>query len=147
MNIFQFQEKEDWAPIFKRTFKVTKEPYLQSFYYKIWNRILNTNKNLFKWKIHSSNECKSCGEVDCVEHHLFYCKDRKLFWKRFKGWMIGNLGYGLELTVCEIIFGIPNTNNPDIRQVNFLILLGKWYINKCKPTKKHIFFSQISEYT
>ena len=50
--------------------------------------------------------------------------------------MIGNLGYGFELTVCEIVFGIPNTNNPDIRLLNFLILFRKLYINKCKSTKK-----------
>ena len=75
---------------------------------------MNTNENLFKWKICQSNECGSCGEVDGVELHLFYCKDSILFWKRLKEWMINNLGYGFELTVCEMIFGIPNTNNPDI---------------------------------
>ena len=32
---FPFLEKEEWSPIFKRTFEVTKEPYLQSFQYKI----------------------------------------------------------------------------------------------------------------
>ena len=140
INTYPFLEKEDWSPIFKRTFEVTKEPYLQSFQYKILNRILNTNENLFKWKIHNSNECRLCGEIDGVEHHLFYCKDSKLFWKRLKEWMIDNLGYGFELTVCEIIFGIPNTNNPDIKLVNFLTLLGKWYINKCKTTEKQIYF-------
>ena len=54
--------------------------------------------------------------------------------------MIDNLGYGFELTVCEIIFGIPNTNNPDIKLVNFLTLLGKWYINECKSTEKNKYF-------
>ena len=90
MDIFPFLEKEDWALIFKITFEVTKEPYLQSFQFQILNRILNTNENLFKWKIHGSNEWRSCGEVDGVEHHLFDCKDSKLFWKRLKEWMISN---------------------------------------------------------
>ena len=54
--------------------------------------------------------------------------------------MISNLGYGFELTVCEINFGIPNTNNPDIKLLNFVILLGKWYLNKCKSTEKQIYF-------
>ena len=77
---------------------------------------------------------------DLKLHHLFYCKDIKLFWKRLKEWMISNLGYGFELTVCEIIFGILNSNNPDIRLLNFVILFRKWYIYKCKSTKKQIFF-------
>ena len=92
---------EEWSPILKRTFYITKEPYLQSFQYKILNRILNTNENLYKWKIQNSNECKLCG--DSVEHRIFYCNKSKSFWTKLKNWMIDNLGYGFELTVCEVI--------------------------------------------
>ena len=46
--IFSFLEKEDWSQIFKRAFQITKEPYLQSFQYKILNRILINKDNLFK---------------------------------------------------------------------------------------------------
>ena len=138
--IFPFLEKEDWSQIFKRAFEITKEPYLQSFQYKILNRILNNRDNLFKWKISQSNICNSCKEVDGVEHHLFYCVDSKLFWKRVKEWMIGNLGFGFELTVCEVLFGIPNSNNADTKLLNFLILMGKWFINNCKVKEKPIYF-------
>ena len=140
INIFPFLETEDWAPIFKRSFHITKEPYLQSFQYKILNRILNNNENLYKWKIQNSNECNLCGEVDGVEHHLFYCNKSRMFWTRLKEWMITNLGYGFELTVCEVIFGIPDTKNPDINILNFLILMGKWYINKCRSKDNQIYF-------
>ena len=104
INTFPFLETEEWSPIFKRTFYITKEPYLQSFQYKILNRILNTNENLYKWKIQNSSECKLCGEVDGVEHHLFYCNKSKSFWTSLKNWMVNNLGFGFELTVCEVIF-------------------------------------------
>ena len=140
INMFPFLETEDWTPIFKRAFDITKEPYLQSFQYKILNRILNTNENLHKWKILNSSECKFCGEVDVIEHHLFYCNISERFWIRLKDWMIDNVGYGFELTVCEVIFGIPDTNNPDIKLLNFLILMGKWYINKCKSNETQIYF-------
>ena len=140
INTFPFLETEEWSPIFKRTFYITKEPYLQSFEYKILNRILNTNENLYKWKIQNSSECKLCGEVDGVEHHLFYCNKSKSFWTSLKNWMVDNLGYGFELTVCEVIFGIPDTKNPDIRLLNFLILMGKWYINKCRSKENQIYF-------
>ena len=66
-----------------------------------------------------------CGEVDVIEPHLFYCNKSERFWLRLKEWMIDNVGYGFELTVCEIIFGIPDTNNPDIKILIFLILNGK----------------------
>ena len=77
--IFPFLEKEDWSQFFQRAFEITKEPYLQSFQYKILNRIFNNKDNLYKWKISQSNECGVCKEVDGVEHHLFYCVDSKLF--------------------------------------------------------------------
>ena len=37
INIFPFLETEEWDTIFVRTFKITKETYLQSFQYKILN--------------------------------------------------------------------------------------------------------------
>ena len=36
-------------------FKYVREPYIQSFQYKIINRILNTNEKLFKWSLKQSN--------------------------------------------------------------------------------------------
>ena len=46
--------------------------------------------------------------------------------------MIDNVGYGFELTVCEVIFGIPDTNNPDLKLLIFLIL-GIWIsVNQIK---------------
>ena len=49
--------------------------------------------------------------------------------------MVNGLGFGIGLTVCEVMFGIPIYNNPDFNAVNFLILVGKWYLNNCKNTK------------
>ena len=74
INVFPFLETENWSAIYKRTIKIAKEPYLQSFQYKILNRILNNKVYLHKWKIAENNKCYVCEEVDGIEHHLFYCK-------------------------------------------------------------------------
>ena len=141
VNIFPFLDKENWQSIYKRTFEITKEPYMQSFQFKILNRIINNTKNLHKWKIKESNKCYVCGEIDGVEHHIFYCEESFIFWRRLKDWMISNLEYGFELTVCEILFGIPMNNNyDDSRHLIFLILFGKWYINKRKSNQNPIYF-------
>ena len=84
INIFPFHEKQDWSSIYRLTFEITKEPYLQSFQFKILNRILNNKENLQKWKISDSNKCDICKEVDGVEHHLLYCNDNSLFGKNLK---------------------------------------------------------------
>ena len=140
INIFPFLEKENWNAIYRRTFEITKEPYLQSFQFKIINRILNNNENLYNWKISQNSECCVCGEIDSIEHHLYYCKDSKLFWKKLKNWMLINLEFGFELTVCEILFGVPTDNYVDTRLLNFLILIGKWFINKRRTKQTSIYF-------
>ena len=138
--MFPFLEIEDWNQIFSRTFQITKETYLQSFQYKILNRILNCNERLHKWKIKSNNKCDDCGEVDSIEHHLYFCITSKTFWKKLKTWLIDNLGFGIELTVCEVLFGLPAYNSPDLKLINFLILIGKWYLNHSKTQNKTIYF-------
>ena len=45
-----------------------------------------------------------------------------------------------ELTVCEVIFGIPTNNNSYLKIINFLILIGKWYLNNSKTNNKNIYF-------
>ena len=112
INLFPFLETEDWNQIFLRTFKTTKETYLQSFQYKILHRILNCNEKLYKWKIKPNDRCDECGEVDSIEHHLFYCKTSTKFWNQLKNWSTCNLGFSIELTVCEVVFGIPSLEFP-----------------------------------
>ena len=51
-----------------------------------------------------SNMRAICKEVDGVKGHLFYCKENKKFWLNMKLWMIANLNFGFEFTVCEILF-------------------------------------------
>ena len=75
-----------------------------------------------------------------VGRWMVYCNKSKSFWTKLKYGMIDNLGYGFELTVCEVIFGIPDIKNPDIRLLHFLILMGKWYINNCRSKEKQIYF-------
>ena len=54
-------------------------------------------------------------------------------------------------TVFEIIFGLPTFKNPDLKLINFLILIGKWYLNNSKTQIKSIylfnFISLIKEKT
>ena len=123
INMYPFLEMEDWKQIFLRTFQITKETYLQSFQYKMLNRITNCNDKLYKWKIKPSDKCDECGEVDSIDH-LYYCITSTTFWNQLKGWMVDNLGFGIGLTVCEVIFGIPIYNNSDFKIINFLILMG-----------------------
>ena len=54
--------------------------------------------------------------------------------------MVDNLDFGIGLTVCEVILGIPIYNNSDFKIINFLILIGKLYLNNKKTQNKLIYF-------
>ena len=63
------------------------EPYLQSYQYKILNRILNCNDRLYKWKIKAKLECDSSNMIDTIEHRLFYCIEEKQIWNSVQQWI------------------------------------------------------------
>ena len=54
---FPFLETAPWNKIFKMIHHSDYETYLQSFQYKIINRILNCNYNLHVWKIKNKKKC------------------------------------------------------------------------------------------
>ena len=52
---YPFLNDIEWDSIFMLPFKILKEPYLQTFQYKVINRLINCNYNLHKWKISNSS--------------------------------------------------------------------------------------------
>ena len=137
---FPFMEECDWNKIFMLPFRITKEAYLQSFQYKILNRILNCNDKLHTWKIKTSNKCEYCDQIDTIEHHLFWCRSTQEFWNKVQKWVKNNLDTSLKLTVCEIIFGICIENNDSFDMINFIILIGKNFINKSRSNGDALYF-------
>ena len=141
-DLFPFLETCSWEDIFERIFSVTQESYLQSFQYKIINRIINCRYYPFKWKIVESPTCIYCSDkrVDKLEHHLVYCKSSASFWQELKNWLRHNLRIVFELATCDILLGIPSHNDLNLRIVNFLILHGKNYINNQKSKNDNFIF-------
>ena len=83
------------------------------------SRTFKTTKN--------NNKCDYCEEGDSIEHHLYYCTISNFFWNQVKSWMISYMNLGIELTVhvCEVLFRLPTYNNPDLKLINFLIIIGQ----------------------
>ena len=143
INIYPFLEDIDWEKIFQIPYYCSIEPYLQSFQYKILNRLLNCNEKLNKWKIKPTDKCTYCNEVDTIAHHLYYCHTSAKLWRDLKIWMTNNLEVAFEFTICEIIFGIPIEKDENIDLLNFLILITKHYINKTKTEEKSLYFIEL----
>ena len=54
--------------------------------------------------------------------------------------MSDNLEISFPLTICEVLFGIPISNNIDIEIINFLISIGKWFINQMRNNEWPLYF-------
>ena len=143
IDMYPFLTNLDWEAVYMIPFKVMREPYFQSFQYKIINRILNTStrEKLYRCKITQNNLCQYCKMIDTLEHHIFHCPVSLVMWKRLEDWISENLEITYKLTECEVIFGIPMDNSADMDIINYLIIMCKWYINKNKCMEKslHLF--------
>ena len=140
IETFPFLEVCDWKTLFTLSYKITKEPFRQSFQYKLLNRIINTNDKLFTWRIKETNKCEYCNEIDTLEHHFCWCVYSRELWKKIHKWSKDNLDTSRDFTVYEILFGICIDNNKSFNIINFLILLGKQFINKSRTNKEPLYF-------
>ena len=131
VNIFPFLECIDWSKVYTFRNKITTEPYLQSFQYKILNCTLNCRYNLFNAKIVESPTCLYCNDelVDTIGHHLFCCESIRIFWSDPHKWLKSNFELCIVPTVCEILLGIPFDKDLSLLTINYMFLLSKWLIN------------------
>ena len=139
-EIYPFMEGYDWNRIFLLPYKIIKEPFLQGFQYKVLNRIINCNDKLYTWKIKDNNKCEYCKHIDTLEHHFFWCDQSRDFWIKVQEWSKSNLDTTMTLTVCEILFGICIDDNESFMTLNFLILLGKLFINRSRNNGEPIYY-------
>ena len=120
----------EWDSIYLLPRKVTIESRTRDFQYKILNRILFTNKMLFKMKINDTDKCTFCNEEEeTIEHLLTTCKYTLSFWKEVIKWLkMYNIHENLD--ELKILFGVLNNNCLDL--VNHIILIGKQVIHHCR---------------
>ena len=127
----------EWNEIFVLPYKCIRETKLQSFQYRILNRIFPCNSWVARWKKSISNMCNLCSEVDTLIHYFWGCKVSKAFWNSLEVWWTCNID-NLKLTCKDIILGYMGKNNNVA--LNYIILQGKWYIAKQKYIGKLVDF-------
>ena len=123
-----------WKTIFVKCFKTTIDTQLQWFQARILHRILPTRRYLSICKIVNSPNCLFCDEYEESLCHLFWeCSHVKKFWidledmlKR-KCYNCARFSFRQEL----VVFG-TSANIITDRAIDFLILLAKFYIYKCR---------------
>lgn len=123
-----------WEHWRRLPFRLTREVRLQSFYYRLLNRIIPCNVYLQQLRVKESVECSFCGDRDDLYHFFYGCPETKAFWASLGKWLRQNSAViALPRTISEVEFllGILDTDEMDLR-LNFILLLGKFYIYKEK---------------
>ena len=113
-------KKVFWLP-----YKVSFEPYIKAFQYKVLNSILFTNK-LLKIGYISEDKCSFCNsEPEALHHLLFHCSLVQPFWKDFEYFFFLLTKEFVHLTLQDVRIGIIYANYP---LLNYLTLVAKSYI-------------------
>lgn len=123
---------DEWADICSRIFSSSRETKLQSFQYKLLNRISPCRVYLKQIRVSPTDQCPFCGRPDDLPHFFILCPSTKLFWQRLQHWAQGIEDLALEnLTNKEVLLGIP-VYAPKGRTINEILLHAKYYIHRQK---------------
>lgn len=138
IEIFNIEE-DDWRHIFNLPYICARETMIQSMQYKIIHRIFPCNKWLHNLTILSSSKCDKCDEIDHLLHYFVECSEVMRFWKRLENWWNSTTGINIICTQKHIIFGIFY-DNIYYSHINYVLLIGKWYIYRQNLNKRPICF-------
>ena len=120
-------ENLNWKSIYNNAFKTCRSTKLQSFQYKVLNRIIACNHWLFNIKIKDSPNCDTC-KIDYTLHHFFIeCVKVKPFWNSFNQWWHRISNMQQIFSDVNILFGVTSTTPID-KCFNFLLIQAKKYI-------------------
>ena len=116
----------NWKTIYCNAFKSCRSTKLQSFQYKIINRMIACNHWLFNIKIKDSPNCDSCKIDDTLTHFFIECANVKPFWNSFKQWWQRCGDTQQNVSDVDILLGFSTTTNK--KCLNYLLIQAKKYI-------------------
>ena len=135
IEYYPFLDLVDWKRIYSLS-KIVKDSFIVNLQYKILHRVINCNYNLAKWKIKESSQCDLCQNIDNIEHYFYYCEHSHTFWQQVEMWMASCLSVKIKFTVLETLLGFLSYDCEFFFIVNYIVLLGKYYIYVCKKEAK-----------
>jgi len=127
----------NWKEIFLMSYKTTIDITLRNFQFKYINRIIATNKYLFKCKLCNSNLCDFCGEnIETIEHLFWECKYIQPIWNQLTSFL-GQQQLNVKLSFLNVSFGTNTLKSIDGNNiVNFILILMKYFIFNMKYRKQ-----------
>ena len=127
----------DWKHIYSLPYVVALDSKTREFQFKFLNRIIYTNKILFKMRIVDSELCSFCKEEkESLEHFFFQCKVSRSFWVSLQQFIASADISISPFSIVDIFFGVSK-DSAHYLIINHLILTGKQYIYSCKYNESY----------
>ena len=136
---------KDWENIFILPYTTTRETQLQALHYRIIHRFLPCKKWLADITVSQSDKCDKCGNIDTIEHFLYFCKPVNTIWSNIEKWWNNVSECKVILTKKHVIFGIYY-DLKYFKAINYVILLAKMYIYKQKLNNSILSFDNFVLY-
>ena len=132
--------KLEWQRLFKKLKYTTVDTKLRWFQYRILHSILSTNRSVSKFIHGQDHLCTFCKkESETIIHLLWDCPKITIVWNELAG--ISNSraihSYNFKFTKWLVIFGQCDIIKTDL-VCDLIILLGKYYIYRCKVQNKEL---------
>ena len=129
-NKFFEVTKTEIQNAFVNIYCYTNVTKLRNFQFRMLHNKIFCNNILVHWNLVSSNICNFCNSSKQTVHHLFFeCELVKAIWLAFED-LCESFGIPCCLTYKNVILNKVHDNPKQV--VNFLLLLTKQYIHKCK---------------
>ena len=120
------------SSLFTLPASVTIDSRLRITHFKILNNIIPTNEWLARIGRKNSSLCSFCNATSETMDHLFYtCPKIAPFWNALRR-RATNFNPNYFLSCKQIVFGITEPRSQANSAFNFLTLLGKQFILRCK---------------
>ena len=130
----------EWQKLFKKLKYTTVDTKLRWFQYRILHYTLTTNRSVSKF-IHSQDHlCTFCQQKsETIIHLLWECPKTNLFWKELAQVLNSRAVHSsnFRFTKWLVIFGTSDCIKTDL-VCDLIILLGKYYIYRCKVQSKEL---------
>lgn len=136
---------KSWELIYLLPREVTDDTKLINFNYKLVHRILYTNTKLMKCKLSETELCTFCTVGRETILHLFWeCSVVKTFWLLFMEMLGNKWQITLPRHPKTFLFGVTDIEYN--YEINFLLLLMRYYIYLCKLKNTNPTISECKKY-
>ena len=127
----------DFGKLHREIYGITNVAKYRSFQYRLLQRALTTNIQLYKWGISETELCYYCNtERETISHLLYWCPKVMAFWLEVISYVKDRFNVQIDLSIGSIITNRIYSKRGKV--INFIVLLAKQFIYKQKCMKSNL---------